>query len=968
MALGDEELGDEEQIQQRIAAARSADELDLGVFGLTEVPGELAELTHLKRLDLSANSLSSLPDWLGSLTNLTHLNLMLNLLTELPEWIGNLRNLRQLELNMCGLTKLPESIGNLTQLTSLNLNGNELTGLPASFGNLTELESLDLSGSALTLLPDSLGNFTRLNRLGLRDNQLVGLPDSLGELDSLDVVELEGNELTTLPPEVVAAGTATLLAFLRERSSSRTTRQWSSKVVFVGEGRAGKTSLIKSLLDEPFESNESSTHGLNVINLDLPHPHPDRDVVMRLSTWDFGGQEIYHATHQFFLTDRSLFVLVWDAQIGWESTKLYYWLDMIKARAPRAPVVLVATHLGPRPADLPLADLHAAYPGMIVASLAADNETRQGIGEVRDRIAEQASRLPLMGVVWPEAWLNATEAVRTDPRNHVDPQEMAALLAEHGVTDPGHQRGLTQALHSLGDVLAYSDDPELGDMVVLRPQWVTAYISRVLDAPAVRQTDALFTKAHQSELWHDLSTDLRRHFVALMERFDLSYRTDDGTSSIVVELLPWDPPAYEEAWAATESAHRELRLRYRLHTVPPGIPTWFIAREHRFTAGLHWRSGALLRHPDGEHTALVTVDRIAKTAELRVRGPYPQDFLAILKDGFEQTLRRYPGLEINRSVPCPGRLPDGSECTHEFPHDQLKTRLARTPPREEAECPVEIRDHNVRQLMQGIEPPEARRSEELLLQTRDEVRRMTDVVERQRVDGAARHDGLLRTLEQMEAKQASIAAEQQRAALAAWRGHRTSQQVTCPSVVSITRVTRRRALGVIRGSYLQLRLYCEAPGQWHPAPGHEPYEIRATSQLEATLLPYARGLFKILRYAVPVVGGAIGVASEDLDKILQDDIKLMKALLDTTSELGEPDDTADFASLNTLVRAEWDSEFRTMRNLLEQLDPQRLWGGLNKVSTPEADTLWLCKDHARPYCNALPAAPTPPPAPLPPAP
>ncbi|MGQ4389689.1 COR domain-containing protein [Streptomyces sp. SAS_270] len=957
----------EEDVQQRIAEARSTKNLDLSSVQLTEVPGELADLTHLTHLSLRGNSLTALPEWLGNLTELTNLDLMVNPLDELPGWIGNLVNLTDLELNASQLTSLPESIGNLTRLTALFLNENKLTGLPSSFGNLTSLELLNLSGTGLTSLPDSMGNLTKLNYLVLKNNRLTDLPDSLGYLTNLSYVDLEGNELSDIPPEVVAAGTETLLAFLRERSASRTTRQWSSKVVFVGEGRAGKTSLIKSLLDEPFESNESSTHGLNVINLDLPHPSADHaDVVMRLSTWDFGGQEIYHATHQFFLTDRSLFVLVWDAQIGWESTKLYYWLDMIKARAPRAPVILVATHLGPRPADLPLADLHAAYPGVVVASMEADNETRQGVAAVRDRIAEEAARLPLMGVIWPEAWLNAAEAVRADPRNHVAPHEMAALLSERGVTDPGHQRGLTDALHSLGDVLAYSDDPELGDMVVLRPQWVTDYISRVLDAPAVRQTDALFTKAHQSELWHDLSANLRRHFVALMERFDLSYRTDDGTSSIVVELLPWDPPAYEEAWAAAESAHRELRLRYRLHTVPPGIPTWFIAREHRFTAGLHWRSGALLRHPDGEHTALVTVDRIAKTAELRVRGPYPQDFLAILKDGFEQTLRRYPGLEINRTVPCPGTLPDGAECTHEFPHDQLKARLARTPPREEVECPVEISDHNVRQLMQGIEPPGALRSEELLTETRDAVRRMTNVVERQRQDGAVQHDDMLRALEQMEARQASIAAEQQRAALAAWRGHQTSQQVTCPSVVSVSRVTRRRALGMVRGSCFQLRLYCEAPGQWHPAPGHEPYEVRATSQLEATLLPYARGLFKILRYAVPVVGGVIGVASDDLDKVLKDDIKLMKALLDTTSELAEPDDPADIASMNTLVKAQWDAEFRAMRALLEQLDPHGRWGGLNKILTPEGDTLWLCEDHARPYRNALPAAPTPVPGQLPP--
>jgi len=29
-----------------------------------------------------------------------------------------------------------------------------------------------------------------------------------------------------------------------------------------------------------------------------------------VNIWDFGGQEIYHATHQFFLTHRSLYLLL----------------------------------------------------------------------------------------------------------------------------------------------------------------------------------------------------------------------------------------------------------------------------------------------------------------------------------------------------------------------------------------------------------------------------------------------------------------------------------------------------------------------------------------------------------------------------------------------------------------------------------------------------------------------------------
>ena len=83
---------------------------------------------------------------------------------------------------------------------------------------------------------------------------------------------------------------------------------------------------------------------------------------MTLNAWDFGGQEVYHATHQFFLASRSLFLLAWNSRLGWEQGKLHNWLDTIKALAPDSPVMLVATHL----------DAHGAR---------SERRARPGVGE-----------------------------------------------------------------------------------------------------------------------------------------------------------------------------------------------------------------------------------------------------------------------------------------------------------------------------------------------------------------------------------------------------------------------------------------------------------------------------------------------------------------------------------------------------------------------------------------------------------
>jgi len=950
-----------------------APELDLSRLRLTRVPEEARELTHLAVLRLDHNHLRALPVWIGDLTRLVELTAKGNMLDSVPESIGRLTKLEELGLDYNELTAVPDCLGDLPRLLKLRLYDNRLSvlpgtlrkltrlkllaagynrlrSLPEGFTELTELTELWLNDNLLTTLPEDFIRLSKLHRLNLSSNELTELPASMGSLRELDDLQLDGNPLTSPPPEVIAAGARATLTFLAETQAD-TVRQWSSKVVVVGEGRVGKTSLLRALRGENHNPNEDSTHGLTVDTLDMPHPHPPagEDVTMRLGTWDFGGQEIYHATHQFFLTDRSLFLLLWDAQIGWEASKLHYWLDMIKARAPQAPVVLVATHLGPRPPDLPLDELHETYPGLIVENLSADSASGVGVDDVREVIRQQVSRLPLMGVTWPRTWLRAADAVRAAEDKHITPEKLNDLLAGAGVREPSHQASLTAALHSLGDLLYYPDDEELCDLVVLRPQWLTTYISRVLDSEVVLNEGGLFRHTFGNTLWRDVDRSMRRHLIRMMENFDLSYRTEDQSASLVVELLPWNAPPYQDDWNSPERLdQRELRLRYRLHTVPPGIPTWFIAREHRFSTPVRWRSGALLKHPDGVHTALVTVDRHAKSAELRVRGSYPHDFFAVLKDGFEQTLQRYPGLDITRLVPCPHRDQDGNACPHEFRHEQLRARLDRRPPLETIECPEHLEDVEVAFLLQGIERPAADRSAQM-------TRRVMEKLDRLEIIGQRQYEEVRGGIEQTRAEVSAMVAEQQRGFLELLRRDQSRQEAICPSVIWVRRVSRREAGHRLRpGDVFQLHLCCEAPGEWHLLDGVAPYELPASSEFTKVVLPYVHQSLKVLKYVVPVFGAALGTASEDLSKVMKDDLELMKALLD-----GLPPETRrqlDGRESRSTVVATDHAEYRQMHALLKQLDPEEHWAGLNRVTTPEGPTYWLCREHAGFYRQGAPVA------------
>ncbi|MEJ7630942.1 MAG: COR domain-containing protein [Rubrobacteraceae bacterium] len=363
--------------------------------------------------------------------------------------------------------------------------------------------------------------------------------------------------------------------------------------------------------------------------------------------------------------------------------------------------MLVATHRDERDADLPLSELQNKYP-QIVGHCEISSKTGYGIEMLRSMITDATASLPLMGEHWPASWLNAANAVRSMPEKYVPPHRLWHLMTQHQV-QASSQVVLARWLHELGEILFFHNNEELNDIVILQPQWVSQYISKVLESEEVIRRSGVFTREHMIELWQDLDPAMQDHFLRLMERFDLSYRTLERRDiSLVVERLPLDQPDYEPMWDAYKAngSYHEIGMKFDLNTIPAGIPTWFIARVHRFTTRTHWRNGAVFAYEPDERKHLALVQSFPHQSYLRltVRGPTPANFFALLKDGVDLTLARFPGLQVNRLIPCPGH--DGEPCSHEFSYEQLLKRVEKKPM---IECPESLEDVSVHGLLFGLD-------------------------------------------------------------------------------------------------------------------------------------------------------------------------------------------------------------------------------------------------------------------------
>ena len=103
------------------------------------------------------------------------------------------------------------------------------------------------------------------------------------------------------------------LTGVRVAPSAEPTRRYvNAKVVLLGEGAVGKTSLAYRLIEDKYVVKDR-THDMNVWSLVLPLP-PDATLEREALLWDLAGQEDYRLIHRLFLDETSLALLLINPQ------------------------------------------------------------------------------------------------------------------------------------------------------------------------------------------------------------------------------------------------------------------------------------------------------------------------------------------------------------------------------------------------------------------------------------------------------------------------------------------------------------------------------------------------------------------------------------------------------------------------------------------------------------------------------
>ena len=399
---------------------------------------------------------------------------------------------------------------------------------------------LDLSGLGLSVLPEAIGQLSQLQGLYLHDNSALGLPAEL--LGPALGTVVHGNATPANPADIIDY-------YFRSRTEARPLNE--AKLILVGFGEVGKTSLVNRLVHNSFTPGEAKTEGIGITQWPI-RLNGTEDI--RLHIWDFGGQEIMHATHRFFLSQRSVYLLVLNGRGGRQQADAAYWLNLIASYAPDSPVIIVRNKIREDPCPLDRTALRRDFPA-ICAVIDTDCADATGIDDLAAAIRRETDALPELRSRFPAAWFAIKGRLSAMPENFLSFADYRALCASNGETDPAAQESLAFVLHCLCIVLNYRDDPRLHDTNVLNPHWVTEGVYGILNHPGVTAERAELHVADLRSMLDPTRFPPERHdfLLQLMRRFELAVPFPEQPDLYLVpeRLSPEQPPDVGAFDAAT---------------------------------------------------------------------------------------------------------------------------------------------------------------------------------------------------------------------------------------------------------------------------------------------------------------------------------------------------------------------------------------------------------------------------------
>lgn len=643
----------------------------------------LANLTKLQSFSCGRTQVSDL----SPLANLTALRWLVFPSTRVSD-LAPLAKLTTLQSLDCSSTQISDlsPIANLTALQSLFCYKTQVSNL-APLAKLTALKMFDCYQTQVSDLAP-LAKLTALQSLNCSETEVSDLSPILAKiLNGIDVkwetwgehhqedtaavyqlpaILVRDCPLVIPPAEVAQESPQAVRDYFGDVGDDGRTLN-EVKIVFLGEASAGKTSLVKRLLGEAFDSKESQTHGIRIRQ--APFVMDDGDTVTA-HLWDFGGQEVMHATHQFFLSQRSIYVLLLNSRNDDHAEK---WLKLAASFGGRSPVLVVLNKVDENPSfDVNRKNLSEKYP-QIRDYFRVSARSGTGIAELREALRREIDRAETRRTPFPKHWLAVKEHFSNMQADYIESAEYRAVCEKNGLTRSFSQDVLLQFLHDLGLVINFRTLKNF-DTQILNPLWLTNGVYRIINSEIVARAGGLlreqdfdavindprYLAGNTSERVFQYPVNKLLYIVRVMQEFELCFPLDTR-SYIVPQLLPVQEPV-----VILEGSVLRFVIQFP-DFLPDSVFPRLMVKLHPYISGFSeavagksllsqiWRTGMVLHKPTFFNAlARVRWDKEDQTILVDVCGDERRRFLSFIRETVKEIVADLTSLKFQELVPIPG--------------------------------------------------------------------------------------------------------------------------------------------------------------------------------------------------------------------------------------------------------------------------------------------------------------------------
>lgn len=330
-----------------------------------------------------------------------------------------------------------------------------------------------------------------------------------------------------VPKEIREQGAAAVANFLEEMEKKGATRLNEARIIILGDKGAGKTCIARRLIDPnaPMTTDDESTAGVDTTLWELKKEN------INVRIWDFAGHTVTHAVHQFFLSERCLYLMVYDGRTE-ERNRLEYWLDHMKNYGGDSKAIILVNKRDQHSVNIPINSLKEQYPiaGIYTFSIQDDKTSLKAFRNdvaayIKNNPSWEKQEIPTNYYrVKEELEKLFVKGKKEKGQEHITKEEFDEIAERH---DVDNIEKLLKDLHFLGVSLWYKDMAEF-DTLILNPEWISQGVYKIINWVNEEKKYSLTLNDFATVFSEDANrypTDKHEFLFNLMKHYELAYET-----------------------------------------------------------------------------------------------------------------------------------------------------------------------------------------------------------------------------------------------------------------------------------------------------------------------------------------------------------------------------------------------------------------------------------------------------------